>query len=297
MNARIAAIAMLVPVIASAQSQPRAPIVLLLPSSARALALGNTGVASRDDDVLFYNPAQLTVASGFTASGEYLSPTAGSAALSSVSRFNGTGGIALGVRLANYELPAGVIPATRANMLDAGTPGNSVEASIGYAQVIKGFRVGAAAKYAEDLVGDTRLGRPLLDLGVSHVYFSGYTFGAAVQNIGKDMATTTQVVQLPTLATVGVSHGWSAGEFDLYETAAVAVQRADFVSPSGGLEVNYSWLNGYNIALRAGGRRPMTGEQWFTSGAGFTMDRLTIDYGFETLARNRFGHRIGLTVR
>ncbi len=71
----------------------------------------------------------------------------------------------------------------------------------------------------------------------------------------------------------------------------------DFVIPSGGLEANYSWLSGYNIALRAGARRPMVGEDAFTAGAGFSLDRVTLDYGLETLSGGRVGHRVGIRVR
>src|SRR5438067_4813541 len=100
-------------------AQQMAPVILRLPSGTRTLAFGNTGVASRDDEVIFFNPAQLVVANGFSVSGEYLASTAGTGALSAVTRFNG-GGIGLGMRMANYELPSGKFPATRRTMLDAG---------------------------------------------------------------------------------------------------------------------------------------------------------------------------------
>src|SRR4051812_18391136 len=49
---------------ASAQNVGYGPLALTLPTSARTLAMGDIGVASRDDDVIFYNPAQLSVARG-----------------------------------------------------------------------------------------------------------------------------------------------------------------------------------------------------------------------------------------
>ena len=95
---------------------PYAPIVLLLPAGARTLAMGNTGVAGRDDDVLFFNPAQMAIARGFSASAERYSPTSAGDALSSVTRFS-TGGIALGMRMVDYELPPNVFPGDRGTML------------------------------------------------------------------------------------------------------------------------------------------------------------------------------------
>ena len=83
--------------------------------------------------------------------------------------------------------------------------------------------------------------------------------------------------------------------------------RGGFVAPAGGAELNYSWLDGYAIAFRAGARRPALGERPFTTGFGLTIDRLSIDYALETLGadagargnvgHSSVGHRIGLRVR
>jgi hypothetical protein len=70
-----------------------------------------------------------------------------------------------------------------------------------------------------------------------------------------------------------------------------------FLSPAGGLEMGYSWLDGYSIALRGGARRPERGEGPLTAGAGFTMDRLSIDYALDTSTRGRVAHRLGLRIR
>src|SRR4051812_46064891 len=91
------------PRLLGAQRDPLAPVVLRLPASTRALGLGNTGVALRDDDVIFYNPAQLVNATGFSAAGEWLSSSSGAGNLSAVTRFNG-GGVGVGMRFANYDL-------------------------------------------------------------------------------------------------------------------------------------------------------------------------------------------------
>ncbi len=116
--------------------------------------------------------------------------------------------------------------------------------------------------------------------------FGSYTVGAVVQNLGQDADLPGPVeAELPRQATLGVSRGGPVGEFDLFGTAAVSWVRSNTLAPAGGLEVNYSWLSGYNIALRAGARRPLPGQEAFTAGAGFTVDRLSIDYALETLER------------
>jgi hypothetical protein len=294
-------LALAAPLAAAAQtsgtSGTRGPLILLLPSGARSLALGNTGVASRDDEVIFFNPAQLAIANGFSVSGEYLSNSAGTGALSAVTRFNGNGGIGFGVKLANYEVPTGVAPATRFSMMDAGDgPGTSAEASVGYAQVLKGFRVGVAAKYAEDVTPTARVSRPLADVGIAKDMLRS-TFGLAVQNIGRDMDLGVRTVDLPLRTTLGFAQGRPLGEFDVAVTGALSMIRAETVYPSGGIEVGYAWLSGYNFVVRGGARRTAIGEEPFTAGAGLTMDRLTIDYALETLSNQRVGHRIGVRIR
>jgi hypothetical protein len=327
--------ALFLPVTASAQSanygQPYAPIVLLLPGGARTLALGNTGIVSRDDDVLFFNPAQLVIARGFSASYERYSSTAGGGSLSAVTRFN-NGGIAIGMNSVAYDMPTGVFPADRGSMLlDGPALGTSLDASIGLAQVFKGNRIGAAVKYVEDNVPTVRVSHAAVDLGFSRDVLRFYTVGVSVQNIGPSttipcsfraqsvtnctispgipLFELTTPAHLPLRTTVGVGTQRAVGELDVLATAAVSVIRTDFVSPSGGVEVGYSWLDGYSVAVRAGARRPFPGETPFTAGAGFNVDRLSIDYALEALRATEFfpngssqlstrvAHRIGLRIR
>lgn len=291
-------------------SQLYSPVVLLVPAGARSLATGNVGVAGRDDDVLFFNPSQLAIARGFSASGERYSPTASGGSLSSVTRFN-NGGIGVGVRLVDYRLRTGLFPADRGSMLDGGgAPATSVEASVGLAQVYKGVRGGIAAKYVEDDADGIRVSRAAFDVGLSKDMMRFYTVGLAVQNLAADVTVPCSVARCPAgvsggttsvlpplRTTLGVAGARGVGEFDVAGTAAVSLLRTAFVVPAGGAEIGYSWLDGYSVALRAGARRPLPGERALTAGAGLTMDRLSIDYALETLSGSRMGHRVGLRVR
>ena len=321
MNARRFAVLLLLgaPAALAAQSGLYAPLIQQLPSGPRSLGLGNTGVASRDDEVIFFNPAQVAIARGMSASEERYSKTAGGGSVSAATALS-AGGIAVGARMVNYEVPTNFFPADRGSMLDAGSPATSYEASVAIGQTWKGVRGGLAAKYAEDVAPNIRVARPMVDVGLAKDFYRVYTVGLAVQNIGKSMdipcglahggptcateplplgaaQSGTLPASAPIRTTVGVGTTRSVGEFDLAGTAAVSMLRTEFVIPSGGIEVNYSWLSGYNIALRAGARRPIAGEDALTAGAGFTMDRLSIDYALETLSGGRVGHRIGLRVR
>ena len=295
--------AVFAPSIAGAQDENLAPLILRLPSSARALAMGNVAVAGRDDDVLFYNPAQLVAARGMSVSIEQFTPTARTGALSSVTRFN-SGGIAIGATIAQFQTPAGVFPVARPDLLTGGavrsTSGTLV---VGVAQVFKSTRFGGAAKLVDEQVGQSRNTRAVFDVGLGRDFF-GYNFGLAVQNIGKSFAPITipgtgitADSHMPLRVTFGAVKGWLLGPVDLGATAAVSTLRDGFVIPAGGAELQYSWLDGYTVIVRAGGRRPEIGEGPFTAGAGFIMDRLAVDYALETLKGSRVAHRIGFRVR
>jgi hypothetical protein len=292
------------PISLAAQSEDVAPLLVRLPMGARPLAMGNVGVASRDDDVLFYNPAQLTFARGMSVSAEQFSPTARTGALSTVTRFN-TGGVAIGASVAQFNVPPASYPVTRTDLVTGG-PVTASEASlvVGFAQVIKSTRIGVAAKYVEETIGASRASGPLYDVGLGREFF-GYSFGLSVQNLGEAFTPSVvptssflpPIVHLPFRATFGVLRGKSFDQVDVAATAAVSTLRDGFVIPAGGAELTYSWLDGYVVQFRAGARRPEPGEGTITAGAGLTVDRLTLDYALETLSGSRVAHRIGLRIR
>ncbi len=72
--------------------------------------------------------------------------------------------------------------------------------------------------------------------------------------------------------------------------------RRGWTSPGAGLEVGYSWIEGYNVALRVGARRPETTSEFPVAfGAAFTADRFTIEYAIQIFDGGRTAH--GVTVR
>lgn len=294
-----------------AQDRAYTGLVFRLPSSARTLAMGNVGVVGRDDDVLFYNPAQLVAARGTSVSAEQYSRHARGGTLSSVIRFN-TGGIGIGATFNNFRSGAnGAYPVDRLDMRGDSpfTAGSSNTLAIGIGQVFKGTRVGVTGKYLDEPTSGTRNAATVVDVGVARDFF-GYSFGLAVQNIGPDVDAPTVIDNgggavsadipafgLPLSATFGAGRSQIAGPFDLVATAAVTYLRDGFVSPAAGVEIGWSWLEGHNVYARAGARRPVRGEEPLTAGVGFIKDRLAIDYAIETLSGGRAGHRIGFRVR
>jgi hypothetical protein len=162
--------------------------------------------------------------------------------------------------------------------------------------VIKGFRAGVAAKYLGEQMNRQYESRTMFDVGLARGFRQYFTGGLAVQNIG--ITGHDLLGEAPVKATLGASGVAPAGPYDVVLTAALSMDDHDHqIRPAGGGEIGWSWLNGYNIALRAGLRDPLPGERAFTAGAGFVVDRVAVDYALETLVGSRVGHRIGVRVR
>jgi hypothetical protein len=108
---------------AFAQAPPAAPMVLQLPATARAAALGDAWVTGRDSEVIFYNPAQIIGASrtfGVTLG----RPGPGSTALTAASSYAaGKYSLTLGwgARLLDFRVdPAAAYPYTADDLLSRG---------------------------------------------------------------------------------------------------------------------------------------------------------------------------------
>jgi len=315
-------VALTLPSLASAQTPIGGPpgnvfpaIILRLPASTRMLAMGNVGVAGRDDDVLFYNPAQLVAARGFSVSAEQMTSHTRLGALSAVTRFN-TGGIAVGATMADFTGSAFNAMADRNALLRGGQEmGTSAALAVGVGQVFKRTRIGVAAKYVEERIAVYRNAGPAFDFGLGRDV-AQYQLGLSVTNVGPKFDADPPPgfagfapVELPLKASLGAARSLAVGMFDLFATAGLSWTKTNFWSAAGGAELGYSWLEGYSWALRAGARRPEAGEGALTGGAAFNMDRLSIDYAIEALhateffpsgashVSTRFAHRIGLRIR
>jgi hypothetical protein len=283
-----------------AQAPASGPLILLLPASTRAIGLGNAWVAGRDEDVLFYNPAQIVgTRAGFEATvGRYGS---GSTLGSMASVFAG-GPLTLGwgVQFVNFTTAPGTpypfVPATLTN--SGQTDAFALMATVGGAMTFKRFKIGISLKYAEDQVAETPAGGIAMrhdaflgDIGVAHNLWGGVA-GLAMQNIGRGWVEGTTRIDTPTEESLGWFRTQQLGELDLGFAGQVTA-RSGWVSPGGGIEVGYGWIEGYSVALRAGARRPEdSGEKPVGFGATFNGDRLTLDYGLQLFDGGRVAHRV-----
>ena len=282
-------------------------------ASTRGIAMADANTAGRDDDVIFYGPAQLAIARGTSASVERYSDRLVGGAMSTVSRISSLG-IGMGAQIVEGRNEA------QCNLFSVG-PGGFVSspaprdvtrmlAVLGGAGTFKRFRFGASAKYAGAQAGDERTSRLMFDAGVSRdmslADFVPLTVAVAVQNIGTSAADTLQL-NTPLRAALGLTSGGPVGPLDLAVAAQLAVERnaSQQLFQHGrmigglGVELGYAWLDGYNFAVRVGERVPPTRTDigHFTFGAGVVLDRVTIDYAGEGEVGSRVAHRIGVRVR
>jgi hypothetical protein len=292
---------------AFAQAPPAAPLVLQLPATARAAALGDAWVTGRDSEVIFYNPAQIIGASrtfGVTLG----RPGPGSTSLTAANSYAaGKYSLTLGwgARLLDFRLDAAAAyPYTADDLLTKGTAdGQSLLLTFGGAIVYRNFRIGGAAKFLSDRVSSMPADPVsvsinqhawVADVGVARNLWGGVAAFSA-QNLGRTTAVDATTLITPRQFLAGYSWGRGAGPLDLNLYGQVTM-RKDWWSPAGGVEVGYGWIEGYNVTLRAGVRRPVTSrEQPIVIGAALNADRLTVEYGVQFFENAHPSHLV--TVR
>ena len=268
-------------------------------------ALGNAWVAGRDLEVVFHNPAQLIGARpGFDLSITRLGPASTMISVGSVfasGKWSLTFG--WGAQVLGFNADAATTYPYSPDLLlaDGARSGSSTLVTAGAAILVKKFRIGVSGKYASDLAAASTQ-RPvgashqvvLMDVGVARNLFRGAA-ALAVQNIGRDSHDTGGDLTLPRQVALGWSTTRQAGPLDLGLFTQVTARR-HWTSPAAGLEVGYSWMEGYNLVLRAGARRPETGtERPMAVGAAFTVDRLTVEYAVRFFDEGRTAN--GVTLR
>lgn len=299
-----------VPVLAEAQAPPAGPLLLIIPSTPRTAALGNAWVAGRDQEVLFYNPAQLIGArQGLDLSITRHGCEGTTGTLGGVYA-GGKWSLTLGwgVQFADFSVdPATPYPYASDILLSSGTAsGSSLLAAVGGAVTWRGFRFGAAGKYASDRISmptntiDAAANPPIshgvivADLGVARNALGG-VLAFSFQNLGGSSNGDGTGISATKQALAGWSMARQAGPLDLAVFTQVTF-REDWQAPGFGVELGYSWIEGYNVALRAGLRRPESDlEHPYTFGAAFTADRLTIEYGVQLFEGGQTAN--GVTIR
>ncbi len=275
---------LLAPRLASAQADGRLPLVLQLPASTRAMALGdaymmNAGYA----DALFYHPALVGNASGFGLDVETWSGEATSASASAATSWLG-GGVAIGLQTLQYGGAAGaaLFPGGQDPLFDADTPITSERvASLGYGRRLLGLRVGAAAKLVEERVVDDRDATAALDFGVA-TDLGPLVVGLTAANLGPDLEMASGKVPLPMRITLGAgAYGREVGPLDMGLSGALTRRDDGELLAGAGLEVGYWPVVGRTFVARVGVERvPEGAGSPLTLGFAYWGDDLVLEWAY-----------------
>lgn len=281
-------------------------IVLQLPASARAAALGNAYVAAgQDDAMIFYNPAQLEPGvrrqSAASASVQRYAADAHVAALS-VARRLGPGHVGLGLQLLDYGSIPEIIPdpdygGERGRETGARISARDFAASLGYGMPVTSFRLGATAKVVQQQVADLSGATGALDLGVA----TGTPLGLlafAMQNSGGLLKVGSTTASLPLVYRAGIEiFPMPIGRTTLVNLLEWSKARGGSFVFSGGSELVMP-AGGYRLSARAGLRprrdKGSSGSR-LTLGGGVASRGFAIDYGYQTIEGMDVGtHRVGV---
>jgi len=295
-----------VPAISLAQGGRTAAIVLELPSSARALALGGAYVAAgADDAALFYNPSQLATVEGRAASMSVQPYIEGSTLGAVSAAFQlGPGTVGVGVQVLSYGSADEYVcdettGCERGEATGRTVSANDVAASVGYGMTWRMVRLGAAAKYVQQSLADASGGVPALDVGAAIDVWRGATVGVSIQNVGPDLKTAGSSAPLPRFLRLGASLPWrGVGPFDVLGTLELAQHSEGDVLPFGGAEVTWTSANGLAFSARVGALAQSDGAATsrVSFGGGVRARHFALDYAYQSfdvlaLTTHRFGLR------
>lgn len=270
---------LLLTLLASPLAAQTGPRLLILPGSTRAAAFGGAyPIGQTESDAIFYNPAMYDRLRGASVAAQWFGSTSTLFTASAATDWwNG----ALGFGVAAHDSSS---VAERA-------------LSVVYGRRIYKFRMSLTGKYVEQNTVDERNSTLAGDVSAATTLLP-IPLGVSVQNIGRDLEYLGANVPLPLRVAIDASlpRTVNLGPFDAYAAARVAWTRDGEVVPALGLELNYFPVSGRTFTVRAGLHRAVGDEKVFTLGAGFTGDKLVLDYAFVPYEGTN-SHRIGLRWR
>jgi hypothetical protein len=286
---------------AVAQQQAVA-LVTQVPAATRAAAMGNAyALGLPDADALFYHPGLLDAARGIGAS--FARWGSGATLVSAAAAAEWwRGGVGIGVQALSWGAPslaAGAFARGEAGLGETGNVAGSEQTiTAAYARTLFGFRVGIAGRLIDARQATERDLTAAADIGLARSV-GPVVVGLTARNIGRDPAYDAFDAELPTSITLGGgSRSTQLGPLDLNAAAYTSWTRGDRWAAGGGLEVSYWPVSGRTFIARAGYRwvddvdlRPLT------IGAGFSGDRIAIDWAYQDVEDGDGFHRVSLRFR
>ncbi len=290
---------LLLPLPSAGQTEGRLPLVLELPASTRALALGDAYMMDAGDaDALFYHPALLASAEGFGVDIQTWGEASVVSAVAATPWYGG--GVALGLQVMQYGLPAsGEPPPGRDHLFQPGeVPASERVVSLGFGRAMGDFQWGVTGKLAEERVGNSRDAFTLLDIGVAHG-LGPFQVGLTYQ--GLSAGGDDEGWSRPARLTLAAGHyGEPIGIFDLGGAAAVSRRVDGEVLMGVGLEVGYWPVTGRTFLGRVGVQRVPEGEgSPLSFGLAFWGDTIALEWAFRPFGGDVDGgtHSFGLRWR
>jgi hypothetical protein len=269
-------------------ARAQAQLVLQLPASTRAAALGNSyAMASAESDAIFYHPALLNSARGIAGSVAFHGSDGRQFGVSGALEW-WNGGVGFGLQTVSYGGLASTGPSA----------GGESVASAAYARTLLGFRIGVAGKLIDLRIRDERDETAAADIGIARSV-GPVTLGVTGRNIGRDPSIDSAAVDLPTDVTLGAATGTRpVGPLDLMAAASASWRRDETWAAGGGIEVSWWPIQGRTFTGRAGYRWVEDSDvKPLTLGAGFTGDRIAIDWAFEDVENGDATHRLTIRLR
>jgi hypothetical protein len=294
----------------------RAGILLTLPTSTRALGLGDASSAAIGDEwSVFSSPAQLARATRFSAglaSEGYLASTQLSALAVAIPLWRGM--LGLGATMLDYGTVKEI--ASSVSGLDGVETGRTVSADdeafeIGFGMTVpplndvyglrrvQRLRVGMAVEVIRTRIVDLSATGVAVSFGAGWTSAGGWDFSAAAQHIGPPLTLGATSGPLPVMWRGAIAA--PAAHFrgmTLRPMAEGRAVRGGVSTGTGAAELTWPATRGAEFAVRAGytvhggagdDRSPVS------FGAGVVMGRLSVDYAMERFTRiDQVTHRIGI---
>lgn len=299
---------------AQATGESRAALLLTLPSSARALALGEAwGPVADDENALFYNPAQLARVRGWSVGGSlqrYVASTTLGAFAMAVPFARGTA--AIGAQVLDYGSEPELVSADGAQSGDptgARVSAQDFALTAGYGVSLGAehrLRVGGAVEFVQQHIANYSGSAVAGDLGAAYSLSDGWELAGALQHYGSQLTLAAVTAPLPwTWRAAAASPVANFGLFALRTMGEV--RKSSGGVTTGVLAAEGTWhpARGATVlAARAGYSFRGTGDDRspLTLGGGVTLGRFSVDYayeGFDLLggATHRFGVRYAAAMR
>lgn len=285
------------------QNRDRAPLVLELPASTRALGMGGAfPLGSNESDAVFYNAALSGSLRGISIAAQWFGSRSDLFTASGATQWLG-GAVAFGLQALDYAVSADALTDDWRGASLLGATGEipiaERVASLAYVRRVKGIRVAVTGKLIEQRNAGERDATVGADISTG-LPVGPFLLGLAAQNLGMAATIMGQEIPLPDRITLGIAtpRTTTVGPLDVGWAAGVSRLHGGRIGAGGGLEISWWPIIGRTFTGRIGYRYEEDVDlEPVTLGAAFSGDRISIDYAWGRYEGGTNVHRFGLRWR